>query len=114
MSAALQMEVATLKNALRLANEEITQLKGKIDYDRATLEWKDKELEEFRQMATLRGNLDAFSDSLHLMAGRLEAATNVNPNDMNDALRVEAKALHSLADQLLTVIGLTPRDVRAA
>ena len=71
---------------------------AEADAEIAELEAKVASLSEMEKLKT---NLYALSDTFHIAAKRI--AETEDPKE-------EAKTLKALADQLLTVVGLPPRD----
>lgn len=69
----------------------------------ATIEALRAEIAQLGEVAKLKSNLFALSDTFHIAAERI--AETEDPVE-------EANTLHELANQFLTVVGLPPRDLK--
>lgn len=105
MGAGQDIEIARLRSALKGAQGDVERLTRELDQARAACRWHEEDKAELKTIAELRVNLDAFADSWHILAGRLEEGSDP---------KQEAGNIRILADQMHTCVGLTPRDKRAA
>ena len=92
MSMLMQMEIAALKANLKAQGDDNKRLADLLTECNKVIAWRDYQLAEYADIAALKQNLMAFSDTFHIAAERLKD-----------------KELAIFADQLLTVVGLKPR-----
>lgn len=88
-------------NLHKVYGDEVARLKQVIVEKDTEIAAANMEVAALTELSQLRANLYSFSDTFHIAAKRI--AETEDPVE-------EAKTLNELADQLLTVMGLPPRD----